>query len=853
MGQGKTSVLLPLLLLRAAQKRSFVIIVVPEHMVTETGIKLLRTATAIMPDGVFAAPVGSSCSAYLELPRSALLLDGTAAKKMFMFAAEAHPIVWERFLKNGMWIVDEFDSLANPLRSTFNIPRQLRPIHWDVEDVKAIVKHIIYGGDHNISSDGELWRKLYRIKTNQVYGVTFGPSYQFPFQATCVPYAYANSPLEQSSFQDPDLLLLTSTIMHKKLPFDARYIELPLRIIIGLATAGIELDPIDILSTLYLGDKSHQERRLVWATATFARIKGDLRRSSDDLAPFLVKHVLEFILTQATTKEQNYFRYRFVLSCLLPVIKVAQQTHGMNFTDLLAEARAAKMPLIGFSGTLNIRIPIFEDGDQVLPETYNDNSAQTEIGYVLKNAATVSLPTDFTASPPNVDELLRQLGKDTNVLVDASAFMLGISNEEVAQKWHNLSMNPVVYMDSAGVKRLWPTRARVEAMEEGWCMYYDQQHTIGTDVRQPPVLHGIITISKDARLSNIGQAAFRLRQLKFGHTVSLLLWAGSTWSDRQSVVELLTKNEGDYVDIEQAPSRTAQNLVAVLRIDQNALNPSKYLLYCPPVPGKRASYFERIINEKTNQVSMQLLDELRKTERQDSECGVDTSTQQQQHQQHQQQQQQQQQRQQQVEFNFHGNTRSRLQVNLNEGRAEEFLDMLRSVDIHLLKDGPRLDLLCFAAFRQDIREKILRRPIIKQQSSDEDLALGPRWQGVVSKKWPVLLEVLEGQRLTIDRIDRFVQLFYSENWRKTAPNIPHILARLDYERGTGEVLVGCGAMNMLAVLYAKLTITQLREFLLSKQKFMILFYFGENTLSCSPETLKRLERFVAASWKKYPV
>ena len=159
-----------------------------------------------------------------------------------------------------------------------------------------------------------------------------------------------------------------------------------------------------------------------------------------------------------------------------------------------------------------------------------------------------------------------------------------------------------------------------------------------------------------------------------------------------------------------------------------------------------------------------------------------------------------------------------------------------------------MDILCFAACCPNLRDIIRHEPIIydTEKVSDTDLALGPRWQGIKSERWPVLREVLEGQRLTIDRINNFVQHFYTEYWQTL--DIPYLLFMLSDARGTGSH----GVISMLAMLYEHQTLTELHGFMLSHISFLIRFYFGENALKLSAELLLRLKRRVISSWKNFP-
>ena len=62
--------------------------------------------------------------------------------------------------------------------------------------------------------------------------------------------------------------------------------------------------------------------------------------------------------------------------------------------------------------------------------------------------------------------------------------------------------------------------------------YYDNQHIVGTDLKQPTNLYGLITMSYLNSYTNIAQASFRLRNMCKGHTIDYILSENVDKSDK---------------------------------------------------------------------------------------------------------------------------------------------------------------------------------------------------------------------------------------------------------------------------------------------------------------------------------
>lgn len=132
-------------------------------------------------------------------------------------------------------------------------------------------------------------------------------------------------------------------------------------------------------------------------------------------------------------------------------------------------------------------------------------------------------------------QFLELLGKrEIYVLIDAGAYILEMTNEEVATTWLSLisTAQAAVYFDR--YDRAWvqqrdgpriPLLASPYAANlEGCLVYYDQAHTRGTDLKLPMGARGALTLGLGQTKDQTVQAAMRLRQL--GTSQSITFFAG---------------------------------------------------------------------------------------------------------------------------------------------------------------------------------------------------------------------------------------------------------------------------------------------------------------------------------------
>jgi len=204
-------------------------------------------------------------------------------------------------------------------------------------------------------------------------------------------------------------------------------------------------------------------------------------------------------------------------------------------TDILFDGRC------GFSGTPNDLIPLelgqcdFEPGSEgQFLSTLND---PTVVDVDTALASAMMFPDPRTGADTwSVRALLTAFAKADppyHALIDCGALITGLSNELTSRfllQEGLETMDGVVYLDDSNQKMV-IMRGRAEPVPLAECglakgrrvTLYDQSHTTGTDLKQDPAARALLTVGKDNTLRDVFQAAWRMRGIGKGQTISFLI------------------------------------------------------------------------------------------------------------------------------------------------------------------------------------------------------------------------------------------------------------------------------------------------------------------------------------------
>ncbi len=204
--------------------------------------------------------------------------------------------------------------------------------------------------------------------------------------------------------------------------------------------------------------------------------------------------------------------------------------------------RSDEAQLIGTEGkTVDLLVKLFQEGHlhihsfklnphkpldsmlQAFPKFLDTYDALIDAGYYLKGVDAPEVLTSLSQ---------QSLGKKT-----ALAYIT-TKNEKVIQQFNK--------------EELYPLQTRQDIKMEERLTYFDQAHTIGTDIPHAPCAHALVTISEKMYLKDFFQAVWRMRKIDRGQKIDLLI------SDE---IAVLIKAARPSSSLAQSDSLTIQDVI----------------------------------------------------------------------------------------------------------------------------------------------------------------------------------------------------------------------------------------------------------------------------------------------------
>jgi hypothetical protein len=467
MGKGKSAIITPLLSLYFnIIKDKNIYIIVPKHLVNQTR---------------------STLQDYLDIfqIKNIFIKSDDDIKKEFLEGKFIE-------IKKTIFIIDEIDSLINPLTSNFNnlkIENFIDHDKFKIDDIRTLIKSIInidvltreqlideikkYPAisnqdllADNILSIKEQLRN-YEIKFNIDWGIDSDELFAIPFRSK-------DKPIKNSSF--------TSVI--KTLYLSYYYYII------------IKKYKIDDYIFNYI-------------KYNFEIFNIFFKRPFEELSIEFINKTLE-----DNHEIKNIF-FDLLFNEIFSKIKLPKDQYNTSFIDIINIDNIFK---IGYSGTVNINLPNVNNTFKFHQECiYPDADESTNIEYAIVNSVIYT-----------IDEL-SNITK-FNALIDVCGFFYNSSNYKIAFELYEIFNTNIIFIDEKDEKMVIRENGKLEKLNENIVyenpfFYYDQGHIVGTDIKQDnyPVLHGLCIVDNLSYYSEVAQAMFRLRKLNLGHRISFFL------------------------------------------------------------------------------------------------------------------------------------------------------------------------------------------------------------------------------------------------------------------------------------------------------------------------------------------
>ena len=616
MGQGKSSVIVPLLTIKNIKNKTTIIIITKDTLVEQTFDTMIKYSPIYGDIRVsklsnFNTSTEEFNNLFTKKNKNIIIISDTVYKSYILWTLNKS-VTYN--LDDKYFIIDEFDSIYDPLSSSLNISNIT-----SIQDIKSLMKPK-FSEDENIEDlfgyiVESIWAlvfnkdkydeigTLYSTKINSYifndikglivkcindnyYNKDYGFSTVTSHELTkkyvlddkkyhssvyyAVPYAYSNTPVNNSHYSDVRILMIMTVLLHfmslKELGFN--YIHF-INILYYF-----KHNPHDIqIKELNLGLNYEQVEKL------------DLYDNTK------ISHIYEKVKDTAVGTKIIPCIKLYLLKIILLNIKVNTKIENCTTMDIINNKNMKFKS--GFSGTVNIEMPVFNlpisktqythEENEFSNEIIPDDEAMGEIYYSIlrnDNNGEIEYINMTKDSDQNIilSDILNIIKDKYDCFIDLHGLLRNKTSYDVAKKIAESFKHKiyVIFIDENDMIKVIENNTKIIKYErqvypQGQLfIYYDNKHTVGIDIKQPYELNGLLSVELKADLTQISQAIFRLRNINRGHTVNFLVNVAEQekLKNRYDLLRNAIENKDLYLK-QSRPIKLEQNILMHKKISNN--------------------------------------------------------------------------------------------------------------------------------------------------------------------------------------------------------------------------------------------------------------------------------------------
>lgn len=609
MGRGKTSTIMPLIMFKYLYTRDEfknIILLMPHHLITQTSDAIIRKFSSVLNGASFRKVTNikrhteTGEGGFIEKfqgNNNIILIDDMNIKTLLLNSRTrakdtdpqpiADPKTLEIIREHSLIIIDEFDSLYNPLKSNLNFP--IKEVKLKTKENKMFredlyiflvlfIKHLFETGQDKEATREEL------AATYNNFIESYEPFFDIaPYIRNLVPVVITSATFTgitkekfsklkslQKLFNTLDEMLklifqkdygfpniipnsITHTNAFMAVPYGAvndpikgsQFSEIDINIILTIMTYYYsEFRQVDILNIIdTIKDKIAPMKRAFGPVTTasfFGEYTEAFGKGIDKLKSIKeedIEEIYAHINSSDLRNKRREFITSYIKNTIIPNISYSIDFYNCSFIDIIAESFSRYKT--GFTGTLSLELPKFFNDEFQFTRLEKNKEDEGAVMAAMLNLIddtltnNVDQPLQFDTNDENVlGRIITILKKNKyNSFIDCGAFLIKYTSNEVIHECANqLSFNYFVYIDYNDKKKVF-NKSKKEFYDyndeiyptDKLFIYYDNKHIIGIDIKQPFILSGLVSVNKFNVFSDIAQASFRLRHLNYGQTANFLI------------------------------------------------------------------------------------------------------------------------------------------------------------------------------------------------------------------------------------------------------------------------------------------------------------------------------------------
>jgi hypothetical protein len=571
MGKGKTSVFTPMLaLLISIVQKKIPTIITMEHLVDQTKktyefisqILKLKINTFSDFDAKLRWIIFSDQELYSDIIKN---LESSNSNEKLENSNSNKKLEELRVmdLKNEMNIIDEFDSHHNYLQSMFNYVRDEYNINEDLFNyiftfVSKKIKNNDYQGDDNDNDiinpnvksaffklNKNILNKnlnyFYSQSTKMIYNKDYGfsflvlPEERDVMERLCSPFVRKDTPVKNSKFSS---ILLTLILTFKT------YIN-----------KDYKLDDNDFHN---LDNNKNIINSLMKYLSKDFRVS--LNMNIDNKCYKIIKDEIESIYSNGDENIKKEILLIYLYEVNKNKINITAKQVNMSFQDIIYNNY--KQWQVGYTGTTSLELNKYQPCDTfVFRDKLEDFDEKIEVKLALEG---YGAPDSFKKNVLfiqskdtivyNIKKIINLLNDNPRGFVDLAGLFLDYSNEEIAKELkEQMKDKNIIFFNNNNIAleyNLDNNHTSHKPIDNNNFYYYDQCHTIGSDLKQPRIGHVAIIINNKTKMTDFSQAIFRFRKLNRGTYLSIILIENDVEDEKlknnDKIYDMLIKNEDDF-------------------------------------------------------------------------------------------------------------------------------------------------------------------------------------------------------------------------------------------------------------------------------------------------------------------
>lgn len=414
-----------------------------------------------------------------------------------------------------------------------------------------------------------------------------------------IPYMAQNTPMTGSQFTDPFIAMTLTCICYYTKDFREIDAEQLLKYIKSLT---LTTPRQQIIENKGITDKG----------ISYSMMKNKYK---------LAEHITSLKYNEPD-KFYNYISL-YLNEIIIPqYIKVTPNVYNCSFIDIIDPNTHGAM--LGMSGTVNINLPKFKyyNGPK-LSKIIKDEDTTKSIDQVLKKSLIISLKTVILKKllnlaktnnilsviiiklknsdvkykkPTYIMRIIQKLDNKTlrllmkilalyiehDVIIDVGSFLRNYTNYEFAMIVSSVFDGiPIVYFDDNDEPQILINAKIVDYdikqlknLKKGeYKVYFDQKHTVGTDIDLPSTAQSITTINDLNKYSEVVQGIFRMREIEYYQQNTFLV-------KKTDIIKNIIKNikNVEETEFKNSEYKYYQQLILCLLRTRSNYDPETYKL-----------------------------------------------------------------------------------------------------------------------------------------------------------------------------------------------------------------------------------------------------------------------------------